>query len=355
MRRRLIAVLLAAGAAGALAQDAAQHGAGARCVAGNCQDGTGTLLRGDGNQYTGPWRGGRFAGGTYQVRWALAPEQTHPLRIDAEGFALEGTTMRGVGDWAKATSTYTGTFNRVWNPFVERPLASFATGRYVDAKGNAYDGEFQYVASRAFGDSVVTGIFLFQGVRIDPVEDEVVAGLFISDPTVSGANIHFYRARPDFIAKLQQDYAFDKQRSAQDKADQASRQAAWGMLLNLTLGAAALSGGGRLDSLGGFGGFGGLVPGGSGAGSGRRLALNLLGDVLRGAEPAQAVADRLAGEVRQRVTGSPQAAAALGLSGGAPANPQELAQRVAESLVAKPRTLKIQEYQRLLQEASSAR
>ena len=114
-----------------------------------------------------------------------------------------------------------------------------------------------FVPSRAFGDNIVTGIFLFQGVRIDPIEDEVIAGLFISDPTASGANITFYRARPDYITKLQQDFAFDKQRSAQDKADQASRQAAWGMLLNLTMGAAALSGGGRGGDFGALGGFGG--------------------------------------------------------------------------------------------------
>ncbi len=357
MQRRLIAALIAAGAAGALAQDPAQHGSGARCLAGDCHNGTGTLLRGDGNQYTGAWSGGRFAGGTYQVRWAVAPEQTHPLRMDAEGLPLEGTMVRGLGDWAKATSSYAGTFTRVWNPFLERHLASFATGRYLDAKGNTYDGEFQYIPSRAFGETVATGIFLFQGVRIDPVEDEVIAGLFISDPTVSGANIVFYRARPDFIAKLQQDFAFDKQRSAQDKADQASSQAAWGMLLNLTLGAAAISGGGRggLDPLGGLGGFGGGIGGlaDGGGGSGKRLALNLLGDVLRGVEPAQAAADRLAGDLQQRALGAPQAAAALGLGGGAGApSSQELAQRIGRSLLASPRTLTVKEYQRLLLEAA---
>lgn len=357
MQRRLIAALMAAGTAAALAQDPSVHGSGARCLAGDCHDGTGTLLRGDGNQYTGPWLGGRFAGGSYQVRWAVAPEQTHPLRIDPEGLPLEGTMLRGLGDWAKATSRYTGSFTRVWNPFLERHLASFASGRYLDAKGNTYDGEFQYIPSRAFGETVATGVFLFQGVRIDPVEDEVIAGLFISDPTVSGANIHFYRARPDFIAKLQQDFAFDKQRSAQDKADQASRQAAWGMLLNLTLGAAALSGGSRggFDALGGFGGgFTGLGGDGGGGGSGKRFALNLLGDALRGAEPAQAIADRLAGDLQRRALGAPQAAAALGLGSGAAApSSQELANRIGESLLAHPRKLTLKEYQRLLQEAAA--
>lgn len=352
MQRRLIAALVAAGAASALAQDPALHGSGARCLAGNCHTGIGTLLRGDGNQYTGAWSGGRFAGGTYQVRWAADPGQTHPLRIDTEGLPLEGTMVRGLGDWAKATSTYTGTFARVWNPFIERHLASFATGRYLDAKGNTYDGEFQYIPSRAFGETVATGIFLFQGVRMDPIEDEVIAGLFISDPTVSGANIVFYRARPDFITKLQQDFAFDKQRSAQEKADQASSQAAWGMLLNLTLGAAAMSSGGRgggFDALGGFGGGFGA----SGGGSGKRLALNLLGDVLRGAEPAQAAADRLAGDLQQRALGTPQAAAALGLGSGASApSSQELANRIGQSLLAKPRKLTVKEYQQLLLEAA---
>ncbi|WBY02748.1 hypothetical protein PE066_04200 [Ramlibacter tataouinensis] len=357
MQRQLIVALLAAGATVAMAQDPAVHGTGARCLAGDCHNGTGTLLRGDGNQYTGPWIGGRFAGGTYQVRWAADASQTHPLRIDTEGLALEGTMVRGLGDWAKATSTYTGTFGRVWNPFIERHMASFATGRYLDTKGNTYEGEFQYIPSRAYGEHVVTGIFLFQGVRIDPVEDEVVAGLFISDPTVSGANIAFYRARPDYIAKLQQDFAFDKQRSAQDKADQASRQAAWGMLLNLTMGAAAMSGGGGrgggFDALGGFGGgLGGFGGAGGGGSSGKRLALNLLGDVLRGAEPAQAAADRLAGDLQQRALGAPQAAAALGLGGGAPASSQELAQRIGQSLLANPRKLTVKEYQRLLQEAA---
>lgn len=333
MQRRLIAGLLALAAAGAAAQDAEQHGRDAQCVSGDCQNGVGTIARQDG-QFTGAWRGGRFAGGTYQVRWRADKANTYPVRIDADGIMLEGTQVRGAGDYG--TTTYTGTFARIWNPFVERNLAAFATGKYTDAKGMIYDGEFQYVPSRAWGDNIVTGIFLFQGVRIDPIEDEVISGLFISDATMSGQNIIFYRARPDYIAKLQQDFAFDKAKHQQDQASQANGQAALGMLLNLTMGAAAMSGGGnRFNSFGG---------------RGDRAALNLFGDVLRGAQPAQSAADNLAGQLLQRATGQPQAAAALGL--GAGASSKDVAASIGQALLQQPRKLTVKEYTKLIEEAA---
>ncbi|TFY97160.1 hypothetical protein [Ramlibacter humi] len=337
MQRRLIAALVAIAAAGAAAQDVEQHGRGAQCLSGDCQNGVGTIARQDG-QFTGPWRAGRFAGGQYEVRWPGDPSRTYPVRMDAEGMMLEGTQVRGAGDFRKVTSTYTGTFTRIWNPFVERNLAAFGTGKYTDYKGITYDGEFQYVPSRAWGDNIVTGIFLFQGVRIDPVEDEVISGLFISDATVSGANIIFYRARPDYIAKLQQDFAFDKAKREQDQASQANSQAALGMLLNLTMGAAAMSGGGnRLNAF---------------SGRGDRAALNLFGDVLRGAQPAQAAADNLAGQLLQRAVGQPQGAAALGLGLGAGASSKDVAQSIGQALLQQPRKLTLKEYTKLIEEAA---
>lgn len=335
MQRRLIAAVLALGTAAAQAQHPEVHGAGAQCLAGDCNNGVGTVRNVLGHEYTGPWRGGRFIAADYQVRWPAAPERVTTITTDADGLIVRGTQVRGLADGMYKPSTFSGSFARVWNPFTERPLATPASGRYEDSKGIVYEGEFDYVpALSVFGSRTVTGFFVFQGVRIDPLLDEVTQGLYISDETFAGDSIRFSRARPDYIAKLQQDYRFSQQKDAQQKAEESRSREMWGGLLELALGVAASGRAGKLLGTGGD-----------------RTGFNLLTRVMRGAESPENALQGLAGEFQRRAGLQPELAKLVAGAQG----PGELRKVAAQLVRDQVRKMTQKEYAELLARSAAQR
>lgn len=251
-------LLLAALALPASAQDATQHGAGARCIQGDCNNGSGTIRYEDGIEYSGPWSGGRFTDSSYRVRYAFDPARTTELVFNAQGQPVSGTMLRGSPHGGQGTvGSFTGTFSTVFNPMINRSVSTYHQGRYTDQVGRIYDGEFSYLPAHKPG--LPSGTFIFQGVRIDDEVDEVLRGLFISDPTPAGFAIQFRRARPDYLVKLQQDFETDKVQAAADaraasQAAEEARQSSGNMtsILGVMGGLLAIGGGG------GSGRFGGL-------------------------------------------------------------------------------------------------
>jgi hypothetical protein len=335
MQLRLSAAALALAAVAAHAQSPEVHGAGAQCLAGDCNNGVGTVRNVLGQEYTGPWRGGRFVAAEYRVRWPAAPDRVTTLTTDGDGLIVRGTQVRGLAGGIFKPSTFSGSFARVWSPFTERPLASPASGRYEDSKGVIYEGEFDYVpALSVYGNTTVTGFFVFQGVRIDPLLDEVTQGLYISDETFAGDSIRFSRARPDYIAKLQQDYRFSREKDAQQKAEESRSREMWGPLLELALGVAASGRGSKLLGLGGD-----------------RTGFNLITRVMRGAESPENALQGLAGEFQRRAGLQPDLAK---LVAGAD-NPRDLGKVAAQLVRDQVRKMTQKEYAELLARAAAQR
>ncbi len=222
--RHALLLLAALAALPAAALDPAQHGGGAACLAGDCDNGEGTIRSDDGNEYTGIWSGGRFTDGrTYRVRYGFEPSHTTELVFNAQGKPVSGTLLRGNPHTGSGTvGTFTGTFSTFFNPILNQNMTTYQQGRYTDTIGRIYDGEFSYLPMRKAG--LPTGTFIFQGVRIDDEADEVIRDLFISDPAPAGFAIKFRRARPDYLVKLQQEYESDKVQAVAD-ARVASQQA----------------------------------------------------------------------------------------------------------------------------------
>lgn len=159
-RVRLAILVLGAVALTAHAIDAREPGENARCVAGNCVNGTGTV--------------------------------------------------------SSAAGEFTGTFAQTPDPFLKRNRATFRAGKFLDRKtGRAYEGEFSYLPINQPG--LPSGSYIFQGARIDDEFDEVVRGLFISDPTLPGQPIAFRKARPDYLIKLKQDFDLSVAKAAADQ------------------------------------------------------------------------------------------------------------------------------------------
>lgn len=250
-------LLLGALALPAGAQDATQHGAGARCIQGDCSNGTGTIRHEDGNEYTGVWNGGRFVdGATYRVRHPFEASRTSELSFNAQGQPVAGTLLRGYPYGGRGVvGSFTGTFSSIFNPILNQAVSTYQKGRYTDQVGRIYDGEFSYLPVHRAG--LPSGSFIFQGVRIDDEADEVIRGLFISDPAAAGFPIEFRRARPDYLVKLQQDFESDKVQAAADaraaaQAAEDERQSSsnLGSVLGIMGGLLAIGGaGGRLGGL----------------------------------------------------------------------------------------------------------
>lgn len=111
--RHALLLLAALAALPAAALDPAQHGGGAACLAGDCDNGEGTIRSDDGNEYTGIWSGGRFTDGrTYRVRYGFEPSRTTELVFNAQGKPVSGTLLRGNPHTGSGTvGTFTGTFS----------------------------------------------------------------------------------------------------------------------------------------------------------------------------------------------------------------------------------------------------
>jgi hypothetical protein len=249
------------------------------------------------------------------------------VKVSADGSLAEGTMVRGgAQELSRIKTTFTGTFARAWNPFVERHVSTLRTGRYEDSKGRIYDGDFQYIPTRV----AAMGVYIFQGVRIDPEEDEVQPGLFVSDPAGHTMNITFYRARPDYLAKLQRDYLGEKEDNDRD----ARTQAFFKSLLGLTNAGINMLQGARAN------------PGGL---SNRRMAFDLLSQVIQGQQKPEDALDTMGSDMQRRIAAQPKLNEQLQLAGVTTS--REVAQKVAASLLAQPRKMTQKDYAELLRQA----
>jgi hypothetical protein len=338
MRRRLTrAALLLLSASLALPTpgvQAAERKRPGTCISGNCTDGNGSLQFTHAT-YTGSWVNSWFAAGTYSVVYAAYPTQAHELTIDASGFPLKGTTQRGAkDDRLRDPTLYTGTFAKVWNPFGRKHMPRYAQGRYADASGVVYEGEFDFVPGMS--GTVVGGYYIFQGVRIDEEADEVSSGLYISDWTTPDAPVTeypsylpvvFHRARPDYVAKLQDDLRADLERVNADEAAKLAREREsrenWNTLFATALGVAAVVGTAKLVS----------------RSSAAPSTVTTLGDTLASRQSAPAASQKMVAEVRERAKTDPMLARRIGKASDA-----EVAAMLREAGRAPPQKMTVAEY-----------
>ena len=283
---------------------------GGTCVSGNCANGEGSVRFGFAT-YTGAWVKSDFTAGTYSVVYAAFPEQTFELTVDAAGYPVKGTVPRGSkDDVLRDPSLYTGSFAKTWNPFDRTHVARYAQGRYTDARGVAYEGEFDFVPGIVGSGSVTGGYYIFQGTRIDEDADEVTSGLFISDWTSHDVRageypsylpVVFHRARPDYIAKLQDDLRRDLERVNAEEAAKLAREResreSWNTLFATALGVAAVVGVAKIASRSSGGGTG---------------TVNALSDTLASKQSAPAANQKMVGELRERAKTDPALAKRIG-------------------------------------------
>lgn len=231
----------------------------AECIAGDCRNGTGTLRYLDGIEVTGARVNGEQTAGTYQIRWPCQPDRTHALTYDAQKRPVSGTIIRTcikdslAMSQAPRVASFSGTFFAVNNPFTRETVSSYKSGTYTDTRGIVWEGEFDYIPIRdsvelpGYGKTFLrSGAFVFVGARIDTELDEVVRGLFISEPTRPEADIRLIRARPDYLESLRSTFVADRAANAAELAEEqrASREA-FNTVLNVVAGAAIVYGSAR--------------------------------------------------------------------------------------------------------------
>jgi hypothetical protein len=209
------------------------------CVSGDCENGYGTHRWEDGSEITGTWREGNIVAGIYQYRNPCMPNIIYSMRVGNNGGFIEGSFprcgagFRGMLEAGGARPTqYDGTWQKIYNPFTKQYLENYKKGKYTDAKGVIWEGEFDYIPTYDSYDDVsygktalIRGSFIFIGAKIDAELDEVEQGLFASEPTIPGAEINFFKARPDYLTKLRKNFVSEKnlleqERQADAKASQ---------------------------------------------------------------------------------------------------------------------------------------
>lgn len=247
MIRKAIALAVLAAAVPSIVhgQDSAQHGRYFSCEAGDCNNGRGTIVyHVSKNRVTGEWRNGRYVDGVYDVAYGVMPSKTFKVRYGNDGVPREGTLIRGRG-------VFTGTFSRTSDTFVtegndllplfRRETVVFRSGRYVDSRGYAYEGEFDYIpllrtlTTPQYGTTkIAVGVFVFLGVRIDEALDEVKRALFVSEETEPGEQVIFSEASPSYLAKLREELVASRASDAAERAEQArSTREAFNMILGV--------------------------------------------------------------------------------------------------------------------------
>jgi hypothetical protein len=218
-----------------------------QCVAGDCQNGVGTLRYANGMEVTGPYVNGEAGAGTYQMLWPCMRSQAVSLTFDAPGRPTHGTTVRAcVPDFMDSrkpprAATFTGTFTHLTNPFTRETVTGYRSGTYTDGRGISWEGEFDYIPIRetvelpGYGKTFLrSGAFVFVGTKVDPELDEVTRGLFISEPTRPNEDIRFIRARPDYLEALRANYLADRADNEAELAEEKrARQETYDTLLTV--------------------------------------------------------------------------------------------------------------------------
>lgn len=178
------------------------------------------------------------------------------------------------------------------HPFSQKTVRVFRSGKYVDYElGLTFEGEFSFIPT--YKSDLSSGVYIFQGVRIDDEADEVVSGLFVSREHFLDHPLIFSRARPDYLAKLKQDFESAQSKFAADAQAQAiaresERQSRenFGSLLGVMGGLLAIgsmSSMGKLTDAGNLGGLIGNFGGGSGGAVAGTIAMAALGSGGHGA------------------------------------------------------------------------
>lgn len=273
-----------------------------KCVSGSCGNGDGTLRHVQtGVEYTGPWRDkSSIPGVKYEVRHAGFPGKTFYMTFADDGLPQEGDQIYGSSFTSKGASVFSGTFGRATKTMIggyTRPyvMAVPRTGVYDTGFGLRYRGDFSWVPAPSYSRDMQSwsNVYIFVGTLIDDELQEESQGLFVSEKTHDGFPFRLIPARPDYIAKLQEEHQAGVQRDQGIIAKRKAEDAAFLGFIGNVVGAA-------------------LTIGTAGIGSDdNRRALDLIGALVTGGQ------NKSAGEVDgNSVTGVLLNAALSGQSGG---------------------------------------
>ncbi|MBK8073462.1 MAG: hypothetical protein IPK34_16235 [Ramlibacter sp.] len=269
------------------------------CIQGDCVNGRGTVRELMTNaDIEGNWRGGQtIPGERYTIGHPLAKGKRYEQYYGSDGMLERGSVIRGVAA-SNIVSVFTGTFGRVDHTFMRARIASPQEGVYALGNGIEYRGRFEYLPAKGHTAGQLTmGHFIFFGDKVDTEDNETETGLWVSQQAVvGGAPFMLVRARPDYMAVLQQQYQREQSLATDDFRAQ-DQQKTWATAFSI-LGEVAGAMGGRSGGLGGMGGGRGSA--------GRGFAMDLIGGLMSGAAQQQ-------GQPAQGATG--------GSGGAAPADP----------------------------------
>jgi hypothetical protein len=203
-----------------------QMAAPGECISGNCENGYGTRRYPDGSEIAANRVNGNMVAGDAEFRYSCLPTKAFTLTLNNAGRPVSGTIVRcgdllGALESGGRTTFYTGTFQTISNPFTQEQTNTYQTGTYTDGNGVKWEGEFTYIPVRHIVDSAQwgklatrKGSFVFMGAKIDAQFDEVVRGLYISEPVSPGSEIAFVKARPDYLAKLRSTFVAEREQDA---------------------------------------------------------------------------------------------------------------------------------------------
>jgi len=288
MRRRslLVAAMLAAGVSSLAALDVSDTGR-FTLVSGSL-NGQGKVFDGHtGVHIEGEWSAGRtLPERAYRVSHSKAPSRDFEQFYDENGHLVRGVELLAAGSLGRVLPHFEGEFARRYHDAANREVTVLARGVYRNGVGLEYRGEFSYLPAAGFIErGIVQGYYLFYGDLVDVEEgDETETGLFLSDATLPGAMMRFYRADAEYLALFQEKLRGDLQDAQVRAANRQERQRRFEFAMSL-INVAAQAYGGQLlaGQSGGLGGgsvaglpLGGLVGGGGGAGG------NPLGALLGG-------------------------------------------------------------------------
>lgn len=203
------------------------------CVAGDCTSGYGTLRFPDGSEIMANRVNGHAVAGDAEFRYPCRPDKTFTVTLNNAERPVNGTVVRcgnllGMLESGARTTYYTGTFQTIDNPFTQEQITTYRTGTYTDGNGVKWEGEFDYIPIRQIVDDAQwgkvahrKGSFIFMGAKVDTQLDEVVRGLYISEPVSPGSEINFTKARPDYLVKLRSTFVADRDQDAAEREAEA--------------------------------------------------------------------------------------------------------------------------------------
>lgn len=184
------------------------------CRQGNCVNGQGSVWDAALSvTMHGNWANGQtIPGMAYTVVSPAAPAKKFKQVYGKDGFLESGDQPRSLGVMNGVVPAFSGSYGRINHAFMRQPVAVIKRGVYDTGLGYEYRGRFEYLAAKSgMATGWGSGFYIFYGDKIDTEEDEKESGLFISDETMGGGAVRFYKADPSYLAVMQKRYQQDMQ------------------------------------------------------------------------------------------------------------------------------------------------